>query len=530
MQKSLLRILKMDLLVQQALNHPFVQLRKKDTCLISQHTVPSLVLFEKNKQGEWWWGRSFTDLYPLGHVVNLATRDANLVRKMYSMNPFLSPHLATLQQCENKFLEVAKNILKSNNRLIVHKNFQIDIVSKDASLFIIRNANEQVKKQLKELHFTCGFSIVSIGHKDCKLLISPTTLILLIERLLPFLSPNSSLHLKEFNELKSKRLVIVQGVDTDYLGLDIQTYPKQYKWNVMGTGVSNSVPFVVLAGTKNDSSDIKINSHDPSTQSFSVKQPLGWLNGYFDENGSFVKIARQESEMQKKLGKKYVAYGYKICSRRGYWLPQGKATNHLSISQMILVKLGFTSNTNFSLYSKTGKIRANQADVVAMASIIPIDISKLVIKLRMDVTESFSVYNSRFAYVLGEHVSIYGFNYYPRPYCGAGVHFFWDPLEAIRYKYPMLGRLKIKNLEKFAAICFNPKEKTYEVFPSTEDEAATIIQFFWRLYKSRKDWCQRLNQLSIDSLTTTIDAGNSSKLRNIIQYWREITWEHKQPN
>jgi hypothetical protein len=87
-----------------------------------------------------------------------------------------------------------------------------------------------------------------------------------------------------------------------------------------------------------------------------------------------------------------------------------------------------------------------------------------------------------------------------------------------------LGSLRIKNIQKFAAICYNSSDKQYEFFPSTQDEAATMIQFFWRLHKSRKDWNSRLQKLD-QSNTSYLTDTDESKLRSIIRYWREITWE-----
>lgn len=529
----------MEELVLSLLKHPFVKIHQKDdiTMITTQHTVPTLVIFEKPKGKDWWWGRSLYERFPQGHIVDLASKNLELVKKIYSASPNLSSHLKCLDQWEQKFKDFVQVLIGTTNNVIIRQSSKVPsfydyeiCVPDSSSIMSIRNPTRSMNKVIDSLQEKKLCSIIKKTRTNLtQFIFKIKDVDLILSEISESLGISSSIWLKRNFLSKNEKVVMIQGVSRDFIELDIKTLPLQYQWSVLCHNTINNVPFVGLTGSVNNNNVQIPNQHNPSDQSFSVKQPLGWLTGYFDTNGSFVRIGKNISDMQKSLKFKFVAYGYKICSKKGLHLRQGIVTNHLSINQMVIVKLGFTKKTMFNLYSKNGKIRAHSATVVAMASLVPIDLSKMFVKLRMDVTESYSVYNKNFEYRLGKQVSVNDFSLYRYPTCGAGIHFFWNPIEAIQYKYPTLGSLRIKNIQKFAAICYNPKIKQYEFFPSTEDEAATMIQFFWRLHKSRKDWNSRLqdtNQTNPTDLNNIqSNQSDESKLRNIVRYWQEITWE-----
>lgn len=523
----------MEELVHQSLKHPLVRVHKKDDRILitTHHTFPSLVIFEKSTNGEWWWGRSLYDRLPQGHIVNLASRNLKLVKYIYSRSPNLQHHLQCLNDWETKFCEFVKILINTTQNLVLQRSTKTsfytdpkDCVSDNNSLISIKNATRLLVNLIKSLEQSNVCSVVKkTRNNDIKFVFKMENIDSILARISDLMGMKTNIWLKRNYLAKSERLIIVQGVTTDYIEFDIRTLPLQYQWSVLCHNHNLNVPFVGLVGTVNNDKTIQPQTnYNPTNQSFSVKQPLGWLSGYFDSNGSFVRIGNNMTTLQKKLGRKFVAYGYKICSKKGLHLKQGIQSNYLSINQMVLVKLGFTKRACFNLYSRNGKIRADMADVVAMASVVPIDMSKLFAKLCMDVDEAYSVYNKNFKYELGKRVYVSDFNGYLRPTCGAGIHFFWNPIEAIQYKYPTLGSLRIKNIEKFAAICYNPFDKQYEFFPSTQEEAAFMIQFFWRLYKSRREWNSRLQSLNQQPKNQTTD---ESKLRSVIRYWQEITWQ-----
>ena len=324
------------------------------------------------------------------------------------------------------------------------------------------------------------------------------------------------------NENRFKPLHLIVGQMSHSLMIDIESLPSNRKWDVF-CYANESTPILLLVGTngtnQNNSTGIEkeknseSNSHDPSTQTFSAQQPLGHIQGYFDSQGNLVRVG---SKKLSNFDSKYVAYGYKICS--SCKIPNKKWI--LSLDQMVLVKLGFTSNDRFNLYSKQGKIRASSADVVAMARIVPVASDKRIVKLVCDIKKARSVYDPHFVYLLGRRVSVDFFSNREIPECGYGVHFFWDPMKALSYKYPHLGYYRVHNLEKFSVYCFNLKEDVYTIMPSHENEVASLIQFFWRLRKARLRFSVLASQ---NNSQNNPENKNTFILQDIVRYWQEIT-------
>jgi hypothetical protein len=274
-----------------------------------------------------------------------------------------------------------------------------------------------------------------------------------------------------------------------------------------------------LVGSTNNSNDAKIpsqESHDISTNRFNAQQPLGEITGFFDRNGSLVRPCKPLHRFGFKKRSKYIAFGYKICAKSSVY--STTKTRILSINEMVLVKLGFTSSDLFNMYSRDGKIRASGADVVAMASIVPVvQNNSHCIKLVCDVRKARSVFLSSFVYYLGGRVDISYFQTAPDPKCGRGIHFFWNPMKALTYRHSSLGQYFIKNLEKFAAITFSNNDQCYHIDPCNESEAASLIQFFWRLCKARKRFHK----------DHPVETNPNSLLNDIIQYWKGLVQQHQ---